>query len=256
MIRKRAYLSLALLALAANLIHATSPYTGITFGSGSDTLKPTATDVSNKQSWEETAFEIKNPPYSVVGRYKPQSCTLTYYHNRLMSARCDFAREQFEAIYTNLVAQRKIPKDREFNKADKSATWYGDYKDGRFENVLNIYQSGSHTVVVYTDETQKDFRFKDLFKGMTPWLILAFVGLFVGYLAFGWLMTSKCPNCKKRKLKVTGKSFDNPEDYNPTILGTPDIHWDEVYHYKCAACGFEKDDRYSGFMSWWRSRDD
>lgn len=243
-------------AAAQRSLHAQNPFTGIEFGSSPDAVKATAKDVSNKQSWEETAYEVVNPPYALLGQFKPAKCVLTYYNKRLMNARCEFAREQFEAIYTNLIAVRKIPKDKDLKKADKSATWYGDFRDGRFEDVLQIYQLGAHTMVSYSDEKQKDFRFGDLFKGMIPWLILAFVGLFAGYMLFGWLMTSKCPKCKKRKLRVTGKSFDNPADYNPTILGTPDIHWDEVYHYQCANCGYEKHDRYSGYMSWWRSNRD
>lgn len=246
--------SLACGALAA--ISAENPFTGLDFGSPPDAVKATAKDVSNKQSWEETAYEVNNPPYALLGQFKSDKCTLTYYNKRLYSVRCEFGRDAFEAIYTNFVARRKIPKDRDFAKKDKSATWYGEYKDGRFTEVLNIYQLSDSTTVVYTDETQKDFRLKDLFRGMTPWIILAIVGLFVAYLAFGWLLTSKCPKCKKRKLKITGKSYDNPRDYNPDILGTPDVHWDEIYHYKCANCGHEKDDVYSGFWSWRRSQND
>lgn len=232
-----------------------SPYHGIRFGSSPGAVKAAAKDVSNPQSWEETAFEVVNPPYALLNHFKPAKCTLTYYNKRLYNMRCEFARERFEAIYTNLVAVRKVPKDPELTKKDKSAAWYGEFRDGRYEDVLNIYQSGAQTVVSYSDEKQKDFRFGDLFRGMTPWLILAIVGLFAGYMLFGWLVTSKCPKCKKRKLKVTGKTYDNPQDYDPGIFSR-DVHWDEVHHFKCANCGFEKDDRYSGFWSWRRSQND
>jgi hypothetical protein len=223
-------------------------------GSTAAALGNQAKDVSNPQSWEETAFEVVNPSYTLFNQFKPQRCTLTYYNKRLYSARCEFPRDQFEAIYTNFVAQRKAPANREFSRADKSATWYGEFRDGNFSYMINMYQLGSATAVVYSDETQKAFRFGDLFKGSLPWVILTIIGLFCGYLVFGWLMTSKCPKCKKRKLRITGKSFKNPTDYNPELLGTPDIHWDEIYHSKCANCGFEKDDRYSGFWSWYRSQ--
>ena len=230
-------------------VAAQNPFSGLMFGSSANVVRSSAKDVSNPQSWEETAFEIINPPYTLFKQFKPTQCTLTYHNDRLFQVHCEFSRRQFEAIYTNFVAERQVPKDRDFAKADRSATWYGEFKDGRFENVLNIYQSGTRTVVSYSDETQKDFRFADLFKGMVPWLILAFVGLFGGYMLFGWLMTSKCPKCKKRKLKITGKTYDNPQDYDPGLFSR-DVHWDEVYHYKCAACGYEKNDRYSGFWSW------
>lgn len=242
-------------AASWNALHAQNPFTSITFGSRPDTVAATAKDVSNPQSWEETAFEFINPPYTLMSQFRPAKCTLTYYNKRLYSMRCDFARAQFEAIYTNLIALRKIPKDKELAKQDKSASWYGEYRDGRFEDVLNIYQSGAHTVVSYSDEKQKDFRFGDLFRGMTPWLILTFIGLFAGYMLFGWLMTSKCPKCKRRKLKVTGKSYDNPKDYDPGLFSS-DVHWDEVYHYRCKHCGFEKDDTYSSFWSWRRSQNE
>lgn len=238
---------------ALTAISAENPFAGVEFGSSAAQTKTTAKDVSNPQSWDEAAFEVNNPPYSLLQQFKPAKCTLTYFKNRLYNARCEFARDSFEAIYTNLVARRKIPKDRELKKQDKSATWYGEYRDGRFTDVLNIYQLRDSTAVVYTDETQKDFRLGDLFRGMTPWLILTFICLFAGYLVFGWLVTSKCPKCKKRKLKITGKSFDNPTDYDPGLFSS-DVHWDEVYHYKCANCGFEKDDRSSGFWSWRRSQ--
>lgn len=247
--------ALLFFCLVTNIQPTRTLFTGIEFGSSPDAVKATAKDVSNKQSWEETAFEVVNPPYSLLNQFKPAKCVLTYYNKRLFSMRCDFARAQFEAIYTNLIARRKIPKDKELAKKDKSATWYGEYRDGRFEDVLQIYQSGAYTAVSYSDEKQKDFRFGDLFKGMIPWLILAFVGLFAGYMLFGWLMTSKCPKCKKRKMKVTGKSFDNPHDYDPGLFSA-DVHWDEVYHFRCKNCGYEKDDRYSGFWSWRRSQGD
>jgi len=244
-------------AIAGNLLFAAAqnPFTGIEFGASAKHVKATAKDVSNKQSWEETAFDIINPPYTLLNQFKPAKCTLTYHNDRLFQLHCEFARAQFEAIYTNLIAQRKIPKDKELAKQDKSASWYGEYKEGRFTDTLTVYQSGARTVVSYSDETQKDFRFTDLFRGMVPWLILAFVGLFAGYMLFGWLMTSKCPKCKTRKLKVTGKTYDNPQDYDPGLFSS-DVHWDEVYHYKCAKCGFEKDDRYSSFWSWRRSQND
>lgn len=233
-----------------------TPFTGLTFGSTREALQVAAKDVSNPNSWEETAFEVLNPPFLLLDKFKPARCTLTYYNTRLYSATCDYARGQFETLLTNLTAQRGKTENIDLKKQDKSATWYGAYVEGRFTEILNIYQSDSRTVVSYSDESQKDFHFADLFRGSLVWVIIAIVGLFIGYLIFGWLVTSKCPKCKKRKMKITGKTFDNPQDYNPTILGRPDIHWDEVYHYKCANCGFEKDDRYSGFMNWWRSRED
>lgn len=111
--------------------------------------------MSNPQSWEETAFDVINPPYTLFKQFKPTQCTLTYHNDRLFQVRCEFSRTQFEAIYTNFVAERQVPKDRDFAKADRSATWYGEYRDGRFEDVLQIYQSGTRTVVSYSDETQK-----------------------------------------------------------------------------------------------------
>lgn len=253
--RIQVYASLTVLFFPISFLLAESPFKGINFGSNPDPIKATAKDVSNKQSWEETAFAMENPPYTLLNQFKPSRCTLTYHNKRLYSARCEFARDRFEAILTNITATRKKPDNAELAKRDKSATWYGPYRDGRFEDTLNLYQLSDATVVDYSDEKQKAFRFTDLFRGSLVWVIVAIVGLFSGYLVFGWLVTSKCPKCKRRKLKITGKSFDNPKDYNPTILGTPDIHWDEVYHYKCAHCGYEKDDRYSGFMNWWRSQD-
>ena len=237
------------------LLAAQNPVAGLEFGTPAEALKINAQDVSNKQSWDETAFAVENPPYTVLNQFKPKRCTLTYFKKRLAGASCEFNRGAFEAILTNLTATRKKPDNAELAKRDKSATWYGPYRDGRFEDTLNVYQLSDATMVVYSDEKQKDFRFGDLFRGMTPWLIIAIVGLFVLYLAVAWLLSSKCPKCKKRKLKITGKTFDNPQDYDPGLFSR-DVHWDEVYHYKCANCGFEKNDRYSGFMNWWRSRED
>lgn len=247
---------IAVTCVLPTVIFSQNPFNGIVFGSASETIQAGARDVSNKQSWEETAFEVANPPYVLLQQFKPSRCTLTYYKKRLYSARCEFDRDTFRAILDGITAMRQKPSNLELAKRDKSATWYGAYRDGRFEDTLNLYQLSDATVVDYSDEKQKDFRFGDLFRGMTPWLILTIVGLFVLYLTVAWLLSSKCPKCKRRKLKITGKSFHNPKDYNPDILGSPDVHWDEVYHYKCAHCGFEKDDRYSGFMNWWRSRED
>lgn len=255
--RLRTNICSALFALITPaLIAAQNPFSGFEFGTSAESIKKNAKDVSNKQSWEETAYAVENPPYILLGQFKPSRCTLTYYNKRLATASCEFSRELFEAILTDCIAARKQPANAELTKRDKSANWYGPYRDGRFEDTLRIYQLSGATMVVYSDEKQKDFRFVDLFRGATPWVILAIVGLFVAYLAFGWLLTSKCPKCKTRKLKITGKSFENPKDYNPDLFGNADIHWDEIFHYKCANCGFEKDDRYSGFMNWWRSRED
>ena len=250
------FLGISTFVLVSRGLFAEPPFTGLEFGSPISALSSAARDVSNKQSWEETAFQVENPGYTLLGEFKPSRCTLTYHNKRLYSARCEFSRGDFAAILAGITASRKKPDNAELGKRDKSATWYGPFRESRFDDTLNLYQLGDTTIVAYSDEKQKDFRFGDLFRGMTPWIILSIVGLFAAYLAFAWLLSSKCPKCKKRKLKITGKSFENPKDYNPDLFGNADIHWDEVYHYRCAHCGFEKDDRYSGFMNWWRSRND
>jgi len=250
----RTLVLLALISPAAGF--AQNPFSGIEPGMTANQFRSSAKDVSNPQSWDETAFEVENPHYTLLQQFRASKCTLTFYKNRLSSIGCYYPRAKFEAIYTNIVVQRKAPKDRDWKSRDRSAVWYGEFRDSHFVNSLRIDESGEHAVVTYSDETQKDFRFSDLFKGSLFWVLVALLGLFAGYLLFGWFVTSKCPKCKSRSLAITGKSFTNPQDYNRELLGLPDVHWDEVYHYRCKNCGFEKDDRYSSFWSFRRSQND
>lgn len=243
---------IVMLLFAIN-IYGQNPFQGIEMGINRESVKSTAKDISNPQSWEETEFEIDNPPYTLFNEIKLSKCKLTFYNNRLFKITGYIPRNNFDIVYRNFAHARGAASNPELNKKDKSANWYGPFKDFRYENSLLLYQFYEHTLVVYTEESQKDFRFTDLFKGSLFWVIVTFIGLFAGYMLFGYLVTSRCPKCKSWSLKSTGTTYDNPTDYDPSLFGN-DVHWDQVYHYKCKKCGYEKDDVYSGYWSWFRNR--
>jgi len=221
---------------------------GLKMGMSSKEIKSIGKDISNPNSWEETEFEISNPESIFLFEKKPKKAILTFYNDRLFKVNLIFNRDEFNSLY-DVISQKfskPNPKDEALNQKDRESKWYGDFKDNKFTYIINLYEFYEDTKFVYQDQTQTNFHFTDLFRGVLIWIFITIAGMFIVYLMFGYFITSYCPNCKSFSLKLEGKSFTNPNDYDPSLF-SQDVRWDEIYHFKCHNCGFEKDDVYSGF---------
>jgi hypothetical protein len=244
------------MAIIAKNLEAKDWISGVQMGMSSQKILDISKDISNPNSWEETEFELHSGDKVTVFEETPKKCVLTFYNDRLYKIQANFPKEKFDYFY-NLISTKlgkPDPKSAELDKKERSVSWYGEYKDDNFTYVLNLYEFYDDVVISYSEDSQKSFHFSDLWKGSTPWIILSLVGLFSTYLLLGYLLTSYCPNCHSFNLEIVGKTYTNPTDYDPSLFGR-DVHWDEIYHYRCKKCKYEKNDRYSGFWSWYRNKD-
>lgn len=252
---KKVYWILLLIMVVQNL-NATEWISGLQMGMSSEKILEISKNISNPNSWEETEFELTSLDNITIFQETPKKCVLTFHNDRLFRIQVSFPKEKFDSLNKVISTQlgEPDPKDTELNNKERSISWYGEYKDESFTYILNFYEFYDDVVIRYSEDSQKSFRFTDLWKGSILWVILSLVGLFSAYFVFGFLVTSYCSNCHTFNLEVTGKTYANPTDYDPSLFGR-DVHWDEIYHYRCKKCKHEKNDRYSGFWSWHRNKE-
>jgi len=246
--KKALFLLFALSFTLSNLFSGT-PLHGFEMGKPStqwqaDGLK----DISNPESWEETRFEY-GKPVTLFGIVATKT-ELAFYNKRLYEVKIILPMEAWSVVKTNLDKEYGQPWIADTTNEEKSGQW-GEVYSG----VAVAQVNGIGTIITFSDAAQKDFHFGDLFHGVLLYIILTIVGLFVFNMIIGWLLTSFCKKCKTFNMKLQGQTLDNYKDYNTDLLGTRDIHHDTTYKYKCSKCGHVRKDRYSGFMSYMRSKD-
>lgn len=219
------------------------PIHGIKFGDSKEKLKVTVKDISNPNSWEETKFQVIE--LDSWNNLNPSSKEITFWNDRLCELSMSFS--------GNLSKQLIPIFDQEYGKKYVSDSTY--YSWGKDENSIVMTVSfGDYpsTTIYWTDESQKEFHYSDLMKGVIFWIIVSILGLFVLNWIFAWLMTSFCKNCRTFNMGLTTIEHDNLKDYG-TGLGK-ELYYDKNYMYKCKKCGNTRKDRFSGFWSYLRNK--
>lgn len=241
------------LLLSTQLLWAQNPFQGISTGIKQKSIV-TATDISNPNSLDETMLKLENTATISLHGIPVTACSLGFYKGRLFQITAELPGDQFESLMATFQKERGKAENIESKPGERSAVWYGEFKDSRFTSSLWIHEFYGKTVVRYEDNTQTDFQFSDLFQGTLLWVISVIIGLFVLLFIAAHLFESYCSNCSSFGLKLTGKSLKNATDYNTNLLAAPQIYSDEVYHYVCKKCGHKKSTTYSGFWRWYRNR--
>lgn len=226
----------------------TIPYV---FGSSSKDLPATAKDVSNPESWEETAFELSDP--QPVFGVPASKATLTYYNDRLCAVSYEVLGDQFEVLHAALNGEYDEPWSFDSTSSGRSGYW------NTSEKMVAMSDMGSYVLLTFHDDTQKEFHFGDLMRGSLFWVIVSIVGLFVFYYIIAWLLASYCEKCKSFGMRYKGVRYENYTNYARTsglqILQRSEIHPDTIYVYQCKKCKHIRTDRYSGFWKWWRNKE-
>ncbi len=205
-------------------------------------------DISNPESWEETKFEYGKPV--VLFGITATKTELVFYNKRLYEVKVTLPLEAWETVKASLDKEYGAAWTIDTTREEKSGQW------GEVYSGVSVWQiNGLGTTITYTDAAQKEFHFSDLFHGVLLWVIVTIVGLFIFNWFIAWLLTSFCKRCKTFNMKLAGRDIGREKDYSTDILGSASMHHSTTYKYKCSKCGHTRKDKYSGFMSYMRSKD-
>lgn len=226
-----------LFTVLASVLMLSPPWHHFEMGSSAEAVRAHSRDVSNLESWEETAFEWVAPDLPFFGEHRAHRCTLTYYHDRLLKFRCAFNELEYDKALALLEAEYGEMSSSSKGRRWRDAYWFRGRAGEATHDSVALSEDRTELWISYEDRSQKDFRWTDLFKGSTPWVILTIVGGLLAYLLLARAWTQRCPHCKKRgrRLKETrltpehALTWEGPE---------------QVYTYRCSHCGEESEDRY------------
>lgn len=225
------------------------PFSEFKFGEEKEVYKFNIKDISLNHATQESKFQYLEK-MDLLGT-NPTSVDLDFWNNRLFSVNFTFSSSDFEKILKSLNQEY----GKSWSYSGDSSSWNWDLKTVKIRS-SNAYGTN---VVSFSDESQKDFHFADLFKGMVLWVLISIVGLFVVYWFITWLFSSYCNKCKTFNMKYQEISLENPTNYShmdgiQIIYDRPDFHYDKVYKFKCNKCGNTRDERYSSWWSWYGSK--
>lgn len=215
-------------------------------GKKSDTWKGYILDVSNPESWEETKF-LYNQPVTLFGQ-KSLKTEIAFWNNRLYQVTISLPLNSWDEIVKILNKEYGKPWTIDTTKQYKSGAW------GEPGNGVWVNQSYQTTDISFNDDSQKEFHTADLFHGIIFYIIVTIVGLFLLNYVIATLINNYCSKCKTFNMKYQQVQIGLDKNYSTEILGR-DMHHDTTYVFKCNKCGHIRKDKYSGFMSYMRSKD-
>lgn len=241
---KIARILMIILFLAANIVASQIPH-AFTMGSKPDVWSGQLIDVSNKQSWEETRYELrKASPFLGSQSAKTE---LRFWNNRLYEVAFTLAGNQWEKVKRALDQAYGDVWGLSLAAKEKSGQW------GSSQNRVSVSQYGGMTYVTFTDDAQKAFHLSDLFRGVLLYIILAIFGLFILNYALATLINRYCRKCGSFTMSLQSVTRENLKDYSTDFFDR-DFHSDQVYAFRCAKCGHVRKDRYTGWWSFIRSQ--
>jgi hypothetical protein len=222
-----------------------TPFERLEMGMSAKEWKEFADDVSNPESWEETRFELRKPAlfFGVVA----SQTRLLFWNDRLYAVEMEFPDTTWAGLTEILRVRYGEPW-----KMDSAA------REGRWGEALKgvwTRRSGASVWLTAYDNTQKDFQWRDVFKGVMLYVILTLAGLFAAYFLIAHLVTSFCPRCKAFSMELQeGVHRSNLSSYHTdaSLFSTPHIEYDVSYTYKCKRCGYVRRDTYSGWRESYR----
>jgi hypothetical protein len=192
------------------------------------------------KSLEKTT--VSRAGVSVFG-LQAKKAEYAFWNHRLYEIKLQFRRDEFDALASALRERYGEPLKQE--GSTREAAW------SALTRTVSLYQSSTATYLSFGDESQKDFRWSDLTKGMIPWLVGAFVALFTLMFLVGHLVGAWCPRCRSFSMVLAGRSVTGFTDQSPNPLES-NFRENVAFTSRCRKCGHEKTDRYSGF--WGRNR--
>lgn len=196
------------------------------------------TDISNPNSWEETAF-VLNEKHSFFG-LESEKVELSFYNDRLYGWNMFFDAKQWNSLRDILTS--KIDANGKIDETKKEGYWYGEGAKKQFA----VFTSNNQMTLYFTDDTQKDFHWQDLFSDSLLYVMLTIVGGIVLYFLLAWLYTSYCPQCRSFSMehirRDTHSRTINTGTFTEQLLGGGEIkirlkHKDT---YRCKKCGHTK----------------
>lgn len=244
---RKTFMSIAvkgLLLLPLSLSASQIPHT-FTMGAKPDNWKDQLSDISNKQSWEETRFLFAKPQ---VFLGKPaESTELGFWNNRLFEVKFTLTGNRWNEVRQALDKAYGDVWALHVTSAEKSGQW------GTPKNRVLVNEYGGKTDVTFTDDAQKEFHFTDLFRGVLLYIILAIAGLFILNYSIVTILNRYCRKCGSFAMELKTITRENVKDYS-TDLFDRDFHSDQVYAFHCKKCGHVRKERYTGLWSFIRSQ--
>ncbi|MDX1903096.1 MAG: hypothetical protein SFU27_02960, partial [Thermonemataceae bacterium] len=185
--------------LATFLVSAQVSFESLEMGKSSKNWKNTE-NVSNPNSWEETAFILKDK-VNFLGK-EISGVKLEFYNDRLFRIGLELPAQDWEKLKAYL--EKQYGKPWRIDEAKKEAAW-GSAQKGFYTSANN------NSILIYSaDDSQKEFHWQDLFRGVLLYVILAIVGLFLVYFIIAWLLASYCPKCHSFSMELQeGVEFSN-----------------------------------------------
>jgi hypothetical protein len=224
-------------------LHGQIPFERFGMGTSAKAYASRASDVSNPNSWEETQY-ILHDPVVLFGK-RASETQLSFWNDRLYMVRMAFPENEWSDLAHSL--QQRYGEPWQIDSLKKEGYW------GSSQKRVSTHLSGQNVVVYVHDETQKDFHWQDMFRGVLLYVLLAIVGLFALFLLISRLLASFCPRCKSFGMELLdGVERSNPTRYyeDASLFSASTIEHDTTYKYKCKHCGYLQRDTYSG---WWEA---
>lgn len=224
-----------LFLLLVSPIFAQTDWQTLQMGSSAKKWQGKLTDISNPNSLDETAF-VLNEEIDFYG-IKAQKAKLGFYNDRLFTIRFVFAADKWnelkEILTSKIDSQGKVYEDK------KEGYWYKDKAQ------FAVFTSDNETTLYYTDESQKDFHWRDLFQGTMFYVFITIIGLVVSWFVLVWLWTSYCPKCRSLTMehirRDTRTTTINTGTFTEQILGggNVEMRFRHTDIYRCKKCGYE-----------------
>lgn len=224
--------------LLMHSLFAQSDWKTLEIGASAQKWQQQLTDISNPNSWEETAFVLNEKVY-FFGLESPKA-ELLFYNDRLYGWKLfldaqDWSRLK-DSLTKNIDAQGKIDDQK------KEGYWYADGAQKQFA----VFTSNNQMTLYFTDQAPKDFHWQDLFSGILFYVMFTIVGAVLLYFLLAWLWLSYCPQCKALSMKhqrrdTHGKAINTGTFMDQALGGgTIKTRFKHRDIYRCKTCGYER----------------
>ncbi|MFN3316346.1 MAG: hypothetical protein ACK40K_06010 [Raineya sp.] len=209
-------------------------------GSSAKKWQGKLTDISNPNSLDEKEFELSEQ-INFFG-LKSGKNKLSYYNDRLFAIRMEFPANEWENLKTTLTS--KIDANGKIYEDKKEGYWYYDNSKKQFA----VFTQNNTMSLHYTDNTQKDFHWKDLFSGSLFYVLVIIVGGVSLWYLIAWLWVSYCPQCRSLSMEFIGREAQTRfrQDPNQSLVDAifsndpGEMYFKTYDHYKCKKCGYKR----------------
>lgn len=206
-------------------------------GSSTKNWENKLTNISNPNSWDETAF-ILNEKHSFFG-LESEKVELFFYKDRLYRWIMFFDARHWDSLRDVLTS--KIDANGKVDENKKEGYWYVEGAKKRF----SVFTSDNQMTLYFTDEDPKEFHWKDLFRGSLFYVIITIVGGVILYVVLAWLWVSFCPKCKSLTMehirRDTQSKIINTGTFTDELLGGGSVktRFKNKDTYRCKKCGYK-----------------